>query len=165
MEKALFQNIINTFKEAGITSYNIYSDGDNNRLVNNESSVLIDDGAKVIIFSLTDNMGKLTPDAMYDITVIEYDHIVSIRAIGMTMEQGLQVANSLGINSNEDFKALVNSHRHRQNNNPGTGGQLKSYSKEVVETDEQGKPKKDDDGNVVIKKVPVVPNGMSHYVV
>ena len=157
MEKALFQNIVSAFKEAGITSYSIYSDGDNNRLVNSETSVMIDDGAKVIIFSLTDNMGKLTPDAMYDITVIEYDHIVSIRSIGMTMEQGLQVANTLGINSNEDFKALVNSHRHRQNNNPGTGGQLKSYTKEVVETD--------DDGNEVTKTVPVVPNGMSHYVV
>lgn len=157
MKKSTFQNIVNIFKDAGVTNFAIYSDGDNNRLVNNETSVMVDGGDTLIIFSLTDNVGKLTPDAMYDVTVIEYEHIVDIKAVGMTMNAGLDVANKLGISSNEDFKTLVNKHRHRQNNNPGTGGQLKSYTKEVVDTD--------DDGNEVTKTVPVVPQGMSHYVV
>jgi hypothetical protein len=157
MDKAIFQNIVSIFKEVGIKSYNIYSDGDNNRLVNNETSVIVDKGDKLVIFSLTDNVGKLTPNAMYDVTIIQYDKIVTVKAIGMTMEQGLEVANKLGIDSDEDFKTMVNSRRHRQSNNPGTGGQLKSYTKEVVDTD--------DEGNEVTKTVPVVPKGMSHYVV
>lgn len=170
MEKSTFQSTINAFKNAGVTKYMLSVDGENTtRNLNNETSIIIEKGDHVVIFSMTDNVGSLNKDAVYDVAVIPYTNITGIRAIGMSFEQGIAVASELGIDGEDAYKDLIKNNKPRQNNNPGVGGQLKMYTKEVEEPvlDGEGNPVLDDEGNPVTvkKEVPTIPDRMSHYVV
>ena len=170
MEKETFQRTLQAFKNAGIDKYMVCIGGDNNRMFNNESSIVVDKGDCVVIFNLCDNVGNLTIDAVYDVAVLDYGNISNLKAIGMTMEQGLAIAAELGIDGEDSFKDLIKNNKPRQNNNPGVGGQLKVYTKEVdtdePELDNEGNPVLDEEGNPVMKKqtVPTLPGRMSHYV-
>ena len=72
MEKETFQKTLQAFKNAGVEKYMVCIGGDNNRMFNNETSIVVDKGDCVVIFNLCDNVGNLTIDAVYDVAVLDY---------------------------------------------------------------------------------------------
>ena len=170
MDKSIFIATIDSLAAAGIKKYMVSTDGINTtRFYNNDTSVIVQKEDYVVVFSLCDNVGNLTKDAVYDIAVLPYENITSIHAIGVSFEEGLVAADELGITGEDAFKDLVKKNKPRQNNNPGVGGQMKFYTKEILEPvlDENGNPVLDENGNpkTITKEVPTLPNRMSHYVV
>lgn len=165
MDKATFQNIISTLKEVGVEAYEVCTGGDNTRMFNSETSIIYDTGTGVLIFSIVDNVGNLTTDANFDVVVLDYENIVSVKSFNLTYEQGLAFMNKKGYSDDERFQNLLKSNKRRSNNNPGVGGNLKVFTEEVPVLDEEGNPVKDDDGNPITKTEVVLPKGMNHYIV
>ena len=80
MEKSTFQRTLQAFKNAGVEKYMVCIGGDNNRMFNNETSIVVDKGDYVVIFNLCDNVGNLTMDAVYDVAVLDYGNISNLKA-------------------------------------------------------------------------------------
>ena len=165
MDKATFQNIISTLEEVGVTAYEVCTGGDNTRMFNSETSIIYDTGTGVMIFSLVDNVGNLTTDANFDVAVLDYENIVSVKSFNLTYEQGLEFMDKKGYKDDERFQNLLKSNKRRSNNNPGVGGNLKVYTEEVPVLDEEGNPVKDENGNPVTKTEITLPKGMNHYII
>lgn len=165
MTKATFQNILSKFEEVGIENYMVCIGGDNTRMFNNATSIVYDTGSNVMIFSLTDNVGNLNTDAVYDITVVDYENISNVKAIGMSYDQGIAIMDALGYGSDEKFQDLIKNNKPRSNNNPGVGGNLKIFTEETPVLDGDGNPVLNEDGTPKTKTEVVIPKGMSHYIV
>lgn len=165
MEKSTYENLVNSFKEVGITNYMICDGDANNELRNDESSLLFNDNDKVMSISICRNNGVVGTDSVFDFGAVEFDSISNIKALSISYEQGIALMNKLGFADDEKFLELLKSFKPRTANNPGVGGQLKFFTETVPVLDDNGDPVLDDDGKPVTKEAITLPKGMNHYIV
>ncbi len=165
MEKETVQKTLSIFEELKIDRYMICIGGDNNRMFNSETSLVYDTGSEIIIFQISDKVGNLVDNSVFDYAVLDYGNISNIKAMHLTYEQGIELMNKLGYSSDERLLDMLKSNKPRTNNNPGVGGNLRLYTEEVPVLDDNGEPVLDENNKPVTKTEVVLPKGMNHYIV
>lgn len=147
MDKSVFDNLISTFDSVGIKKYVIRVEGGNRNIWINkdEPTTLVyskDDGLDCISATI-DTLGDANGDV--DFYFVYWGEVQSVKAIGLTIKQAIDLADALGDNDSdfEDFIQHV----------PVRMTQIISEKGSVA-----GQKLTDDNGNTIL------PNGMSGMV-
>ena len=120
MTRDEFNKIVNAGNAVGLTKYVIRAEGGNRMFYNNgESSIIYPDTTHAICFELSRNYAE--PNGQFNITLIPYDNMDTLKFIDIPFVEGLNMMKALGCKDDKLIEMVKHIPR-RQDIKPGTAG-------------------------------------------